>query len=226
MDAKLQALKVPDLKNLLSTASLPVSGNKSDLIARLLENPAATASLNDGADAGAGAAVSAPGGAEKAGEEDSLAVDADKAGSNGASQAAAPAASAAGATSTNGASTGAASSAQPSESQAAPAPTDSERKAAALEELNKRLKRVQKFGGSPAEIEDLQKQIARIEKFGIPESDYADVGMKKLDDGLRAGGRRDGREPKKAAAATSAAAAAPAEPAKTETVSVGSGFYR
>jgi len=45
MEAKLQSLKVPELKELLQTADLPVSGNKADLIKRLLENPKATASL-------------------------------------------------------------------------------------------------------------------------------------------------------------------------------------
>lgn len=45
MEAKLQSLKVPELKELLQAAELPVSGNKADLIKRLLENPQATASL-------------------------------------------------------------------------------------------------------------------------------------------------------------------------------------
>ncbi|WFD04657.1 hypothetical protein MOBT1_003371 [Malassezia obtusa] len=45
MEAKLQSLKVPELKELLQNASLPLTGNKPDLIKRLLENPSATASL-------------------------------------------------------------------------------------------------------------------------------------------------------------------------------------
>lgn len=45
MEAQLQSLKVPELKDLLQKASLPITGNKPDLIKRLLENPAATASL-------------------------------------------------------------------------------------------------------------------------------------------------------------------------------------
>ena len=45
MEAKLQSLKVPELKELLQAADLPVSGNKAELIKRLLENPKSTASL-------------------------------------------------------------------------------------------------------------------------------------------------------------------------------------
>lgn len=45
MEAKLQLLKVTELKELLQAAELPVSGNKADLIKRLLENPEATKSL-------------------------------------------------------------------------------------------------------------------------------------------------------------------------------------
>lgn len=45
MEAKLQALKVPELKKLLQDANLPVSGAKAELIKRLLEAPEATSSL-------------------------------------------------------------------------------------------------------------------------------------------------------------------------------------
>lgn len=38
------SLKVPDLKKLLSERSLPQSGNKADLIARLQENDKSTSS--------------------------------------------------------------------------------------------------------------------------------------------------------------------------------------
>lgn len=48
MEAKLQALKVPELKALLQKASLPTSGNKADLVQRLVENPAAAASVTGG----------------------------------------------------------------------------------------------------------------------------------------------------------------------------------
>lgn len=39
------SLKVPDLKKLLSERSLPQSGNKADLIARLQENDKSTSHL-------------------------------------------------------------------------------------------------------------------------------------------------------------------------------------
>jgi len=39
MEAKLQSLKVPELKELLHGAGLAVTGNKPDLIKRALENP-------------------------------------------------------------------------------------------------------------------------------------------------------------------------------------------
>ncbi|PKI82308.1 hypothetical protein MVES_003787 [Malassezia vespertilionis] len=45
MEAKLQSLRVPELKELLQAASLPTTGNKPDLLKRLLENSAATESL-------------------------------------------------------------------------------------------------------------------------------------------------------------------------------------
>ena len=47
MEAKLQALKVAELKELLHSAQLPTSGNKPDLVKRLLENPDATQTLQD-----------------------------------------------------------------------------------------------------------------------------------------------------------------------------------
>lgn len=47
MESKLQSLKVAELKTLLTNASLPVSGVKADLIARLLENPSAIQHLQD-----------------------------------------------------------------------------------------------------------------------------------------------------------------------------------
>lgn len=45
MEAKLQSYKVAELKELLQAADLSTSGNKPDLIKRLLENPEATKSL-------------------------------------------------------------------------------------------------------------------------------------------------------------------------------------
>lgn len=45
MEAKLQTLKVADLKKLLQDAKLPVSGAKAELVKRLMENPEAAASV-------------------------------------------------------------------------------------------------------------------------------------------------------------------------------------
>lgn len=59
MESHLQSLKVPELKQLLQAASLPVSGNKAELVKRLLENPAAV-NDNKGGASGTGEAVAKP----------------------------------------------------------------------------------------------------------------------------------------------------------------------
>ena len=57
MEATLSALKVTELKALLQQAQLPATGNKADLVARLLQHPQATSSLGGGAEAPAAAAA-------------------------------------------------------------------------------------------------------------------------------------------------------------------------
>ena len=142
MEAKLQSLKVPELKDLLTKASLPVTGNKPDLIKRLLENPSATSSLGD-AEAPAPETEAAPSAPEEP---------------------AAPAAE----TPTPAATTEAAEAPVPQALAAAESPDQEARKRMHLAELEKRKARAIRFGQS---TEELEKEIARVTKFGLPEGE-------------------------------------------------------
>ena len=217
MEARLESMKVPELKQLLSAAGLTVSGVKADLVKRLLENPAATAGLDGAApDATAtgGQAAAAPeasangnGAAAPAGgkDEDLIGFEGE----------AAPAGSAAPAAAAHTTETAAAAP------PAKPEPSQTELKAAHIEELQKRLKRLHKFGGSAEEIDDIQKQIERVEKYGVTKETLSVSGVTKLNEGLKEGGRRGERaekpkaEPKPAAPKADAKPAAPAAPAET-----------
>ncbi|KDN49225.1 hypothetical protein K437DRAFT_273299 [Tilletiaria anomala UBC 951] len=200
MEAQLQALKVADLKSLLQASSLPVSGNKPDLVKRLLENPQATASLNS-------TAQNSGANGSKADEEDLLAFDGDA--SKPDADAAAPA-PAAGLPANASASVKAESAPTPNAEAAdipkasttataaacvAPAPTEAELKAAQIVELQKRLKRLQKFGGSTAEAEEMQRQIERTEKYGVSLDAHKAMGIAQLNSELGEGrGPREGRK--------------------------------
>ncbi len=226
MDAKLQALKVPELKALLQAASLPVSGNKADLIARLLENPSATASLSEGEAAApqeeAPAAAPAPATEAPAAADASAAAPTDAA-TNGS----APVTEAAPTTSAPPASTEAQAPQQSAEE------AKEKQKASILEELQKRLRRLQKFstGGENEQIEALEKQIARIERFGLSETDISGVGaaggsVGRIGKELAANSSGASKKDAAPAAGAGKAAAAPEEkakpappPVKQETVS-------
>lgn len=150
MESKLASLKVADLKQLLTAAGLPVSGNKPDLIQRLLENPAATASLGGGAPAVASpaptpAAVAAPAPAAPS----PAPVDAS-------TPAPAPAPEAA----SNGQTT------------EAPQQSEEERRQALIAELEKRKARAAKFGQPLGEAE---RKLERAIKFGLDPEEEAGV---------------------------------------------------
>ncbi|GAC71353.1 hypothetical protein PANT_2d00068 [Moesziomyces antarcticus T-34] len=176
MEAKLQSLKVAELKALLTSAGLAVSGNKPDLIQRLLENPAATASLGGEAQETAAAAepAAAPEAAVEAASEPSPAPPA-------AAPAAVPEAKAA----------------SPAASAAAVQASESEQRDALIRELEKRKARAAKFGQPLGEAE---RKLERAIKFGLAASDEADVA--KLSQPLGAGApttKREGNKQNKAA---------------------------
>ncbi|WFD00747.1 hypothetical protein MYAM1_003499 [Malassezia yamatoensis] len=145
MESKLQSLKVPELKELLTKASLPINGNKPDLIQRLLENPSATTSLSS---------------TETEPSQQKESVPEKSEGSVPKSET-----STAKATETKPAD---------DVSQAAPSVQDVDQEArtrAHLSELEKRKSRAVRFGQP---TEDLEKEIDRVKKFGL-QSDHADA---------------------------------------------------
>lgn len=172
MEAKLQSLKVAELKALLTSAGLAVSGNKPDLIQRLLENPAATASL--GGEAQEAAAVAEPAAAPEAVVEAAS------------EPSPAPAAAAPAAVSE-------ASEASPAASGAAVQASESEQRDALIRELEKRKARAAKFGQPLGEAE---RKLERAIKFGLAASDEADVA--KLSQPLGAPTKREGNKAKPA----------------------------
>lgn len=174
METKLQALRVTDLKALLTSAGLSVSGNKPDLIQRLLENPSATASL---------------GGAEQETEAAATAAAAEAVPTPAATsvQALAPAAVAVEALPAASASAPApapvAAFVAPVASvpaqvnngspvEAPPQPEAEAHRQALIVELEKRKQRAAKFGQPLGEAE---RKLERAIKFGLDAEDQANV---------------------------------------------------
>lgn len=154
MEAKLQALKVAELKELLHSAQLPTSGNKPDLVKRLLENPDATQTLQDASGDDKTAAPQKP--AESTGQNitkphavSAPASEPSKASSNST------------ATSSTLPENKTTDTGQPSNAADS---TAAQRKEDLLAELEKRKSRAIRFGQP---YDDLEKQISRIHKFGI-----------------------------------------------------------
>ncbi|WFD39419.1 uncharacterized protein MJAP1_002396 [Malassezia japonica] len=207
MEAQLQSLKVPELKDLLQKASLPITGNKPDLIKRLLENPAATASLGgESTDAPSTESEAAPAAAP-------VAPAAEAAAPAAAPAAAAPAAA-------DAPKADAPADAPADETADAPAaepaqPSQEERTQAHLAELEKRKARALRFGQP---TEELEKEIERVAKFGLPTTEGA--ASERVDGGLkkRAPPAQDKKAPKaaKTEAKKPAEPAAPAAPAVSE----------
>ncbi|WFD32033.1 hypothetical protein MSPP1_003075 [Malassezia sp. CBS 17886] len=149
MEAQLQSLKVAELKDLLIAASLPVTGNKPDLVKRLLEHPEATKKLEQEADA-SGAADTSPAAAVNAAED--------------AQPSAASAPSVSGSAPAAG---DAAPVAAVSSDATAATPSAEERKQTHLAELEKRKARALRFG---MPTEELEQEIKRVTEFGPPET--------------------------------------------------------
>ena len=211
MESRLQALKVPELKHLLQAAHLPVSGNKADLIARLLENPAATASLDSEAPA--------PAAAEPASVAPVEAAEVPAPTAQASTEAPAPAPPA-GVEEVPAEPVDAGAAAKP-EITAHVELTAEERKAAAVEELKRRLKRAEKFGAPEETVADIKAQIGRAEKFGVSEEVLKTLGIAALDSKISDGPRRRGpRGERNNKAHGAPRAAAHAVPAKAETVSL------
>ncbi|WFD44808.1 Box C/D snoRNA accumulation [Malassezia psittaci] len=145
MESKLQSLKVPELKELLTKASLPITGNKPDLIQRLLENPSATTSLTSTETEPSQPKESVP---EKS-EDSAQKSETSTAKANEAKPV-------------------------DDVSQAAASVQDVDQEArtrAHLSELEKRKSRAVRFGQP---TEDLEKEIDRVKKFGL-QSDNVDA---------------------------------------------------
>lgn len=161
MESKLQSLKVAELKALLTSAGLAVSGNKPDLIQRLLENPAATASLGGGEEAPA-VASPAPAPAATAAPP-TVSQPATSTPTPAPASAPAPAADTLAAASPTTAET---SATQPSE------PSEEERRQQLIAELEKRKARAAKFGQPLGEAE---RKLERAIKFGLDPTEEANV---------------------------------------------------
>lgn len=151
MESKLQSLKVAELKQLLTAAGLAVSGNKPDLIQRLLENPQATASLGGQEAAPALASTATP------------ATPVPAAATPTPAPAPAPAPATAPPTSDHDTSSTPAPAADPSEE---------DRRQALIAELEKRKARAAKFGQPLGEAE---RKLERAIKFGLDPKEEAAV---------------------------------------------------
>ncbi|WFD36419.1 hypothetical protein MCUN1_003298 [Malassezia cuniculi] len=190
MESKLQSLRVPELKELLQKADLATTGNKPDLIKRLLENPSAIESLSE---------------PEAAPPAESSTADeaAQQAPAASAAPAEAPAASEA--------------AAAPAPAAETSAPTDDgasaadERKRTQLEELQKRKARALRFGEP---VDDIERKIQRIERFGLEDKDA--VGIQKIDAELRGAKRGHDAKDERQAKAPKPAAPAKAEISEEE----------
>lgn len=185
MEAKLQSLRVPELKELLQKADLATAGNKPDLIKRLLENPSATASLESASGEQPESSENKPAPAA------TKPADAPAPAKVATADASAPAP---------------ASASDAAVQQAAAGPSDEERKRTQLAELEKRKARALRFGEP---VEDIERKIQRIERFGLEAQDAA--GIAKIDTELRGAKRgRSTQEERPAKATKGAAAPAPA----------------
>ncbi|SAM81684.1 uncharacterized protein UBRO_03209 [Ustilago bromivora] len=155
MESKLQSLKVTELKQLLTAAGLAVSGNKPDLIQRLLENPQATASLGGGEEAASSPAQppAAP-----------APVSADPTPTPALALAASEPALSTTKTTQNGAAQTFTTSTSPAE------PSEEEGRQALIVELEKRKARAAKFGQPLGEAE---RKLERAIKFGLDPTEAA-----------------------------------------------------
>jgi len=190
-EASLKALKVPELKEMLTAAGLPAVGNKPDLIKTLLANPAA---LDNGTAGSKKTVASTQVVSEVPAESAALTKQED--------------------TKATAIDDPAPTATNPDSSEstaAAPAElTPAEKEARTNDELEKRKKRAERFGGA-ADTDDKTK--ARAERFGTAKPDEkVSQALDKLDQALPEKRERKGKKEK---AATSTPAAA--QPTKSET---------
>lgn len=157
MESKLQSLKVPELKAVLTKASLPATGVKADLIKRLLENPTATAHLNDNQQTETAPATDTTTSTSKPAEPTTSTTE--------------PQASASAPT----------PAASTSIADVKPEPTAEEKHQLLIQELEKRKARAARFGTTDAEAEA---KLERALKFGVTGDVGADTTLKVLDGGL------------------------------------------
>ncbi|CAO1620568.1 unnamed protein product [Jaminaea pallidilutea] len=191
MESHLQSLKVPELKQLLTAHSLPLSGNKPDLIQRLLENPEATSGIQL---PGNGDASSKPTDAPPAADSSKTQIASPPTAAQGngvkkspAPPAAAPATSTAIATAPAKAlspqppAKGASPLADAGATAAAAGPTVEERKKALVSELEKRKARAARFG---QELGETDKKLERALKFGADGQESSTEDMDRLESEL------------------------------------------
>jgi SAP domain-containing ribonucleoprotein len=202
MESKLQALKVTDLKKLLQDANLPVSGAKAELVKRLLENPAATSSMEGGEEEDLLGEYEAEPAAK---EEPSTAVPASSATT-------APTVTTEAAKSSPAPNTTTSATPTP----AATTESEEDRKAALVAELEKRKARAARWGTS---TEDADAKLQRALKFGVEAT--KDSTLDKLEGGLKGGkGRKENKTEAKPtngdAKPKAEKVAAPVKPVETE----------
>nr|CDI53009.1 sap domain-containing protein [Melanopsichium pennsylvanicum 4] len=167
MESKLSSLKVPELKQLLTAAGLPISGNKPDLIQRLLENPQATTSLAPIPAASAPATPStpvptifAPSAPASAALTSAPTVGGSDVEGNVATKA----------PSSNGEASAWSNNGATPQTTSAQGSSEEERRQALIAELEKRKARAAKFGQPLGEAE---RKLERAIKFGLDAADEA-----------------------------------------------------
>jgi len=171
-EAKLKAMKVPELRELLAAASLPTTGVKADLIERLLANPKASSGNKAATASATSVAATAPAASYSRGIVPNVS----------ARPANVPAAD------------GEYANGGEARSNGGTAALDAEESAKV--ELAKRQERLKRFGGDSdlaTAVNEVDKVVARTEKFGTINANDAVKGLAKLDQAL---GEKRGREKK------------------------------
>lgn len=222
MEAHLQSLKVPELKALLQGASLPVSGNKADLIKRLLENPEVTASVAGTEEQQQPAAAVSDAADGELIQADAAPASAAPAATSNGKPAASSATTTAPPTSTDAASalpaaaaattTSVTTGTEATEAAAAPSPDQpsvEETRKQLIAELEKRKARAARFG---QELGEAERKLERAIKFGADGSgsmDHDSLALLSRELGVGAKGRGGGGQAKETKGRNAASGAAP-----------------
>ncbi|BGP49257.1 hypothetical protein JCM10450v2_005140 [Rhodotorula kratochvilovae] len=195
-EADLKALTVVKLKELLAARSLPVTGKKDELIARLLAHPDAPLTADT---TGPTSAVDEPDGTGLAATAEATAASTTETPRSAGETTQALAAGSADAEDAAPATGGEDAAAAAKEDEAAQ--LAAAREAARLEE-EKRAARLARFGGAPAVDESEEEKKKRAERFGLEQQQGASgAGDDKLNKSLAAldaplGSQKRQREPK------------------------------